>query len=67
MPPPDAEQLQLDLEDANKRLDQLREAMCRKEEAESLVRDLIRKLAQARRQVREAGWKLSLLLAREKR
>lgn len=64
---PDAEQLALDLADANLRLDNLRKAMQHKTDCEAEVQRLSRELAQAKRRLKEAGWNLGVLLNREKR
>jgi len=63
----DPEQLRLDLDDANKRLENLQHAMAEKEDAEERVRELTKALAQAKRRVKESQWKLGLLMGREKR
>lgn len=62
----DAEQLKLDLEDANARLDRLHKAMAKKDNAEAEVKRLTTELAQAKRRLKEAGWEVTLLLAKER-
>jgi hypothetical protein len=62
----DAEQLRLDLEDANKRLDLMRQAIAERDEAELAVKAVQRQLVQAKRRAKEAGWKLSVLMQSER-
>lgn len=59
----DIEQMALDLEDAHARLDRLREAVLARDQAEHLVRQLTQDLAQAKRRLKECGWRLTTLLA----
>ena len=63
----DPEQLKLDLEDARKRLDGIQRAILEEDEARDEVGRLTRELAQARRRLKEAGYKRALLCAPERR
>lgn len=62
----DAEQLQLDLDDANLRLDKLRNAIQARDAAEAEVARLTSELRNARRRAKERSWELGALLNRER-
>jgi predicted nucleic acid-binding Zn-ribbon protein len=62
----DPEQLRLDLDDANARLDKLRKAIQVKEELEAEVSRLASELRNAKRRLKEAGWELGALINRER-
>lgn len=63
----DPEQLRYDLDDCRKRLDGIQRAILERDEAAAEEARLKRELADAKRRHKEAGYKLSLLLAPERR
>lgn len=63
----EVEQLKLDLASAHERMDCLKLAIRRKDEAEMKVRQLQEQLKAARRKAKEAGWDVGLLLERARR
>lgn len=65
--PPDAEQLALDLEDARLRLREVRNAISNRESMAETVAKLKRELAQAKRRLKEAEWKVATVIARTAR
>jgi ABC-type enterochelin transport system substrate-binding protein len=65
--PRDAAQLQLDLEDAQMRLDKLAKLLAAKDEADRLVSKLTAQLAEAKRRAKEAGWNIAFCLGGERR
>lgn len=61
------EQLRLDLEESQNRLEAVRKAVMRKEQADEQVRTLGAALRQAKGEQKQAGYELALLLSGFKR
>jgi hypothetical protein len=66
-PPPDPDQTALDLQDAQQRLNRLRDALAAKQTAEEAVLRAKTALARAKRLLVEAGWNLTSALQSERR